>query len=371
MKKLGFGFMRLPQTDADDWKSIDIPLLKQMVDAFIKKGFTYFDTAYMYHLGVSEDALKQTVVERFPRSSFTVADKSPVWLVERHGDFQKYFDEQCTRLGVDYIDYYMLHALNELTYLSTEKYDGFDFMKRIKAEGKAKHIGLSYHDNAEVLDRILTAHPETDFVQLQINYADWDSESIESRKCYEVAVRHKTPVIVMEPIKGGSLANPPKDVLELFKKHSPNASAASWAIRYAASLDNVFMVLSGMSTPLQLADNIGYMEAFKPLDNEERAIVVKAAKIITENTAIPCTACQYCVENCPQNIPIPKYFSLFNDRKRFENANPIYYSTLTQTFGKASDCIACGQCQKHCPQHIDIIECMKEVSRVFDVPSAF
>jgi predicted aldo/keto reductase-like oxidoreductase len=368
MKKLGFGFMRLPQTDANDWTSIDIEQVKKMVGLYLAKGFRYFDTAYVYHQGVSEGALRQALVERYPRDAFVVADKMPVWLVESPGDYQKYFDEQLTRLGVDYVDYFLLHSLNASRYRAVQP-DGFAFLRQLKAAGKIKHGGFSYHDDAEHLDRILTEHPETDFVQLQINYLDWESDTVESRKCYETARKHGTPVIIMEPVKGGALAKLPPEAEQLLRSFHPQLSAASWAIRYAASLEGVLMVLSGMSTLEQVADNTSYMEDFQPLSSEETAILSQVKAIITSKNVIPCTACQYCVEDCPQNIPIPKYFSIFNDHQLF-GSPPFYYSTLAETYGKASDCIECKQCEEHCPQHLEISEHMKKLSEVFDVPAA-
>lgn len=368
MKKLGFGLMRLPVTEAENPKSINQELVNKMVDYYLEKGFTYFDTGYPYHRGMSEVAARRAIVERYPREAFTLTDKMPTFFVKCNADYQKFFDEQLERCGVEYFDYYLLHNLGVKNYADTLKYDGFTFMKKLKAEGKAKHIGLSYHDNAELLDRILTEHPEMECVQLQINYIDWDNESIESRKCYEVAIKHNKPVIVMEPVKGGSLAVVPEEVDKLFKASHPDLSATSWAIRFAASLENVFMVLSGMSNFAQLVDNISYMQDMVPLNDEEREIINQATAIINSTIAIPCTACEYCVEGCPKKIPIPKYFSLYNNQNQFEltPAHMAYYMNLTQDFGKASDCIDCKQCEQHCPQHIDVVDQLKKVAKVFD-----
>lgn len=367
MSKLGFGLMRLPITEEGNPKSIDLELINKMVDCYLDKGFTYFDTAYPYHQGMSEIAARRAIVERHPREAFTLADKMPTFFVTSNADYQKFFDEQLERCGVDYFDYYLLHNLGIKFYADTLKHGGFEFMQKVKAESKAKHIGFSFHDKAELLDRILTDHPEMEFVQLQINYMDWDNESIESRKCYEVATKHGKPVIVMEPVKGGSLAHVPEEVDKLFKAYHPGMSAVSWAIRFAASLENVFMVLSGMSTFEQVVDNTSYMRDMTPLNNAEKDIIEKATAIIKSSVAIPCTACQYCVDGCPQKIPIPKYFSLFNDQKRFGlvPGHTVYYMNLSQDFGKASDCIGCKQCEEHCPQHIAIVEQLKEVAKVF------
>lgn len=370
MKKLGFGMMRLPITDENDPKSIDQELVNKMADYYLEKGFNYFDTAYPYHQGMSEICARKALTERYPREAFVLADKMPTFLVTSSEDYQRFFDEQLERCGVKYFDYYLLHNLFTKTCEDTVKYGGFEFMKKLKSEGKVKRIGFSYHDKAELLDRILTEHPETEFVQLQINYIDWDSESIESRKCYETAVRHGKPVIVMEPVKGGCLAKVPADADRLFKDHHPDMSAASWAVRFAASLDNAFMVLSGMSDFGQVTDNVGYMLEMAALDEEEKKIVKKAAAIINNSIEIPCTACGYCLDGCPENIPIPKYFSLYNDQKQFRLMpnHMVYYANLVfaQSFGKASACIGCRQCESHCPQHIVISEELKKVAGVFD-----
>jgi predicted aldo/keto reductase-like oxidoreductase len=369
MKKLGFGLMRLPLTDALDRASVDPEETARMADYFLEQGGTYFDTAYVYHLGNSEAVFRKAVAERYARDAFTIADKMPVWLVKESADYQRYFDEQLERCGVASFDYYLLHNLGVSSYADTLKYGGFEFIKKLKAAGKARHIGFSFHDKAELLDKILSEQTGMDFVQLQINYIDWDNEGIQSRKCHEVALKHGKPVIVMEPVKGGSLASIPEDAERLFKGYNGAASVASWAIRFAASLENVAFVLSGMSTPEQLADNTSFMRDFKPLNDDERALVKQAAALINKNIAIPCTACAYCVEGCPQNIAIPQYFSLYNNQKQFglTPSQTNYYTNLASDgHGKASACIACKQCEDHCPQHIDIVEQLKEVAAVFE-----
>lgn len=368
MKKLGFGMMRLPLKDAANPESIDQEQLNRMADAFLDQGFVYFDTAYRYHQGTSEHAFRKAVAERYPRERFVLADKMPSYLITAPADFQRIFDEQLEKCGVEYFDYYLLHTLGTKNYALMEEHGGFPFMEKVKAQGKAKHIGFSYHDKAELLDEILTRHPEMEFVQLQINYLDWEDESIQSRKCYEVARKHHKPVIVMEPVKGGALANVPAEAEALFRAQLPQMSPASWAVRYAASLEQTMMVLSGMSSWEQLADNTGYMADFVPLDPKEQALVQKAVEIIDRTAVIPCTSCQYCVEGCPKHIPIPRYFSLYNDQKRqgFLPSNRNYYTNLAMELGKASDCIACGQCESHCPQHIEIIEELERVARMFE-----
>lgn len=371
MKKLGFGLMRLPLKNPDDQTSIDIDLFKKMTDEFIAKGFTYFDTAYPYHNGKSEEAFRQAVAERYPRNAYTVTDKMPCWEISTEADLQRIFDIQLKRCGVDYFDYYWIHALNRDYYKTIQRCHGFEFISRMKTEGKIKHIGFSFHDDIQLLEQILNDHPEAEYVQLQINYIDWEDTTIDAQRCYELCTAHGKPVIVMEPVKGGSLAKVPAEVDKMFRIYHPELSAASWAIRYAASLDNVMVVLSGMSNLEQTLDNTSYMQEFTPVNDEEKAIIDKAAKMIRGSIAIPCTACHYCTDGCPQHICIPEYFAIYNTLHQFGKAEQwmntsVYYGVLGQTHGKASDCIECGQCEEHCPQHIQIIDNLKAVAKTFE-----
>ena len=369
--KLGFGLMRLPRLDPNDAASIDMEQTKQMVDTFLQKGFTYFDTAWMYCAFKSEEAVREALVKRHPRDSFSLATKLHSGFVHSLEDRDRIFDEQRRKTGVEYFDYYLLHGIGGESYQVYEQFDCFAWLQEKKRQGLVKHIGFSFHDHADVLERILTEHPEMEFVQLQINYLDWDSQGVQARQCYETAVRFGKPVIVMEPVKGGTLAQVPEKVEELFRQVHPDWSVSSWAIRFAASLENVQMVLSGMSSLEQLEDNTGYMEHFTPLTEAEQAVVHQAVEIINQSIAIPCTGCAYCTEGCPQNIPIPQYFSLYNaDLQEVSSKGWLpqqsYYQALTLKHGKASQCISCGQCEGVCPQHLPIIEDLKLVADRFE-----
>ena len=364
IKKLGFGLMRLPMNGDE----IDMDQTKKMVDTFMSKGFTYFDTAYVYIGGKSEVALKEAVVDRYPRDSFQCATKLPLWDQKSREELQEILDTSLQRAGLEYYDFYLLHAMSAERAQKADELQAWDFMKQVKAQGKAKHIGFSFHDSAEALEDILKNHPEMEFVQLQINYADWESDSVQSRKCYEVARKYNKPVIIMEPVKGGSLATMTPEVQKLFKDANPDASIPSWAIRYCASLEGIITVLSGMSNEEQLNDNVSYMEDFQPLTDSERQVVAKAVEILNNTPTIPCTACKYCVDGCPQKINIPGVFSAMNNYTLYNNLPGAKgsYQNAVKDGGKASDCIQCGNCEAHCPQHIQIIEELKKAAATLE-----
>ncbi len=365
-KKLGFGYMRLPLLDAKDQTSFDSETLNKMVDTFLDRGFTYFDTAYVYHAFQSEVAMRESLVKRHKREDFTIATKLPPRIVKQESDQEEIFNEQLSKLGVDYIDYYLVHNIGVSSYKQACQFDTFGFVSEKKRLGKVKYMGMSFHDTPELLEKVLSEHPELDFVQLQINYIDWDNPNIQSRKCYEIARAHNLPIMVMEPVKGGVLAKVPKKAEEIMNAYAPDASISSWAVRFAASFEGVKVVLSGMSSYEQLLDNTLYMSDFKPLNSEEYKIIDKVVDIINEEKAIACTMCRYCEAGCPENIAIPDYFSLYNSAKRGVSSQYVYYLNIAENRGKAKDCIECGQCEKACPQHLKITDYLKDVSKQFD-----
>ena len=366
MKKLGFGTMRLPYF-GDDAGNIDTEQYKKMIDVFMAKGFTYFDTAYMYCNGESERALKTCLVDRYPREAYTVTTKL-TFMAKDLEDAERIFNDQLAKTGLTYFDYYWLHNVNHNSLEKIfDKYDCWSWLIDKKEKGLTKHIGFSFHDTPELLDEVLTKHPEIEFVQLQLNYLDWEAENVQSHKCYDVCVKHGKKVIVMEPVKGGDLANVDDKVTELFKAYDPNLSVASWAVRFAASLDNVYMVLSGMSTLQQVEDNTSYMEDFKPLTEEEIEMCFKAAKIIDETKPIKCTGCSYCTEGCPMSIKIPEWFKFYNKfvnykEKTTRKAFLDRFLSFNKDIGDLDSCLQCGQCESVCPQHLPIIENLKAVN---------
>ena len=366
MKKLGFGLMRLPLLDPKNNKSIDIEQTKKMVDTFLERGFTYFDTAWMYCGFESENAIREALVERHPRDSYTLADKLHSAFIKTREDRDLVFEEQRRKTGVEYFDYYLIH---DVTREHCEVYDALDCFTWVadkKAAGQIKHVGFSFHGDAIFLEEFLTAHKGLfEFVQLQINYLDWESDRVQSRLCYEVARKHNMPIIVMEPVKGGTLAKVPEAVETMFRAYHEDWSAPSWAVRFAAGLEGVMMVLSGMSNMEQLLDNTDYMADFKPLTETELKIVRTAADMIREKIAIPCTGCSYCTGDCPMGIDIPSFFSLYNADMRGEEGAREEYEKRAVKYGNPSTCIGCGQCEDICPQHLPIISDLQKIREHF------
>ncbi len=362
-KNFGFGCMRLPMKSGN----VDYAEFSAMVDAFLDSGFNYFDTAHGYLGGKSETALRDCLVARHPRESFTLTDKLTDPFFEREEDIRPFFEKQLRLCGVDYFDFYLMHAQNAENYRKFTRCRAYETAFELKKEGKIKHVGISFHDTAEVLDGILTDHPELEVVQLQFNYADYESPSVQSRRCYEVCLRHGMPVIVMEPVKGGTLVNLPKAADAIFRGLG-GGSNASYAIRFAASFENVFMVLSGMSTLSQMQENVSFMRDFRPLDERERAAIEAVRAELLKEEFIPCTACRYCTDGCPMHISIPDLFSCMNQKKRHKDWNSdVYYQNYTSAGrGKASACIACGKCEKACPQHLEIRKLLKQVAKQFE-----
>jgi predicted aldo/keto reductase-like oxidoreductase len=363
--KLGFGLMRLPHVNGG--KEIDVEETKVMVDKFIKAGGKYFDTAFVYT--GSEEAAKKALVERYPRDSYYLADKlnAGEFCCKNEAEAKQEFLTSLERTGAGYFDFYLLHALGEDNLANYEKYGLWDYVKELKSEGKIKHYGISFHDTAALLDEILTDHPDIEFVQLQINYADWEDKSIQSKKCYDVATKHGKPVIVMEPVKGGTLANPPEPVLKVLRDADPAASPASWAIRFVASLPNVMMVLSGMSNVEQMDDNLSFMKDFEPLTADEEKVIDDARTALNSFDTIKCTACHYCTPGCPVEMHIPEIFAVMNDYKIYGDLASAKDQYGWRPGGpKASACIECGQCENACPQKLPIINLLKEVAATFE-----
>ena len=364
--KLGFGLMRLPKTK--DGK-IDLEQTKQMVDRFMEAGLTYFDTAYVYDDGDSERAAKAALVDRYPRESFTLATKLCAWMgAHDEKSAKQQFYTSLERTGAGYFDYYLLHALQAGNYKTYDKYHIWDFVKEQKEKGLIKHWGFSFHATPDILDRLLTDHPDAEFVQLQLNYADWENPDVTARENYEVARKHGKSIVVMEPVKGGALANPPTKVQEIFRQADLKASFASWAIRYAASLDGIITVLSGMSNLEQMEDNLSYMKDFRPLNAHEQQAIRKAQEAINGVKSIPCTACHYCTGGCPKQIPIPEIFAARNRQLVWGQLQEgqAAYDQLAAKGNVASDCIGCGQCERACPQQIKVIQRLKECAAALE-----
>ena len=365
MPKLGFGLMRLPETDG----RIDIDKVAQMADAYMASGFNYFDTAYVYHGGNSEKVVKEAIVKRFPRESFTIATKLPAWFLHSPEDRDKVFQEQLDRCGVDYFDFYLLHSLEDgNNYDTYEKYDCFNWGIKKRDEGRIRHFGFSFHGTPELLVQVLDKHPEIEFVQIQLNYADWDNKIVHSGELYEILRDRNIPMIIMEPAKGGKLACLDDECAEILKAIRPDKSIASWAFRYVGSLPGIATILSGMSTPEQMEDNINTFKDFEPLSEEELAAIDKVKEIMNRVELAGCTSCKYCVEGCPMGISIPDVISAVNTKRKFpgDMRPQFFYNGLVDRYSHASDCIACGQCEGVCPQHLPIISLMQEAVEKFE-----
>lgn len=374
MVKYGLGLMRLPLLDENDQTSVDIDEVQRMVDECMENGVNFFDTAVPYHLGKSEEALRKTLVDKYPRDSFLISDKLPLFNIQKEEDMEYYFNTSLEKLGIDYFDYYMLHNVSNWTKTIYRNIDCFSFIKQKKQEGLAKKIGISFHDKPKLLRKTLEENPELDFVLLQINYLDWDSQSFKVNELYDISVEYGLEILVMEPLKGGTIINIPDEAEQLLKNYNPKDSIAKWGLRFSGSLDNVSYVLSGAKNHNQTRENIETFRNFKPLNLNEVELLRKTAKIINDSIAIPCTECRYCMEDgiCPHNIPISEYFSLYNDAKRVGfkdfSTQQVMYRTigLNPDYGLASDCEECGECSKICPQKLKIPKLLKQVYEEFE-----
>ncbi len=363
-KKLAFGCMRLPMKD----DKVDYDEFNKMIDYYIEQGFNYFDTAHGYIRGQSEIAIRECLAKRYPRESFVLTNKLTGNYFNTQEDIKPFFEKQLEWCGVEYFDYYLMHAQDRNSYKHFQETNAYAESLKLKEAGKIKHLGISFHDTAELLEQILEEHPEVEIVQIQFNYADFESAGVQSKAVYEVCRKYNKPVLIMEPVKGGGLVNLPDDVKKLFDELNQDMSYASYAIRFASSFDGVYKVLSGMSNFEQLKDNVDYMKEFKPLDEKEMEAVLKAGEMLRSKGGIPCTACRYCTEGCPMRISIPDLFSCYNAKIQFNDWNAgMYYRIHTQNGqGRASDCIKCGMCESVCPQHLEIRKLLEKVAETFE-----
>lgn len=363
-KNFGFGCMRLPMKGSE----VDTEQTCRMVDTFLENGFNYFDTAHGYLDGKSEIALKTCLTSRYPRDRYILTDKLTNFFFKKQEDIRPFFQSQLEACGVDYFDFYLMHAQGADNFAYFKKCRAYETALELKAEGKIRHFGISFHDRAEVLEQILTEYPQVEVVQIQFNYLDYEDPAVESRKCYEVCRKHGKPIIVMEPVKGGNLANLPERAQAVLDELG-GGSAASYAIRYAAGFEGILMVLFGMSSMEQMQENISFMKDFKPLDNRELAAIDKVREIYHGMNLIPCTACRYCVAGCPKHISIPDLLAVMNTKQIHHDWNADYYYNVVHTGGgkgKASDCIQCGKCEKACPQHLPIRKLLVDVAKEFE-----
>lgn len=368
-KKFGFGCMRLPMKDGE----VDTVEFSQMVDIFLENGFNYFDTAHGYVGEKSETALRECLTSRYPRDRYILTNKLSTHYFEREDQIRPLFQNQLAACGVDYFDYYLMHAQSADIFAKFKRCRAYETALELKEEGKIRHFGISFHDKASVLEEILNEYPQIEVVQIQFNYVDYDDPAVESRKCYEVCRKFHKPVIVMEPCKGGNLTNLPEDAQKVFDdlqetKGAGKASNASYAIRFAAGFEGMLMVLSGVSNMEQMKDNISFMKEFHPLADKEMDAIHKVCDIFQSKNMIPCTACRYCTDGCPKNISIPDLFACLNAKKVFQNWNTDYYYSNVHTVnnGKASECVKCGKCEEICPQHLPVRELLTEVAGEFE-----
>lgn len=362
-KNFGFGCMRLPMNG----EKVDYDEFSKMVDYFLEQGFNYFDTAHMYVNEMSESALRECLVKRYPRDKYIFTNKLSTSYFNKEEEIIPLFEKQLKECGLTYFDFYLMHAQSKDIFEKYKKLHAYEIALKLKEEGKIKHFGISFHDKAEVLDEILTQYPQVEVVQIQLNYVDFEDPAVQSRKCYEVCRKHNKPVIVMEPVKGGNLVKLPLEAQEILSSLD-GGSNASYAIRFAAGFEGVFMVLSGMSNMSQMKDNLSFMKNFVPLNEKEQDAIKKVCDVFHSMHLIPCTACKYCVLGCPKHILIPNLFSCLNSKNIYHdwNANYYYSEVYTKNNGKAKDCIKCGKCEKICPQHLKIRDLLVSVSKEFD-----
>lgn len=362
-KNFGFGCMRLPMNGDE----VDLEQTKQMVDTFLAQGFNYFDTAHGYIQGKSEKALKECLTSRYPRDKYILTNKLTTNFFKKEEDIRPLFESQLEICGVDYFDFYLMHAQGAGNYAHFKECHAYETAFELKKEGKVRHVGISFHDRPEVLEQILTEYPEVEVVQIQFNYVDYDDPAVQSRACYEVCRKYNKPVIVMEPVKGGNLVNLPEDAKAVLDELH-GGSPASYAIRFAAGFPGMMMVLSGMSSLEQMNDNLSYMKEFQPLTEKELAAVKKVQEIFKSKNLIPCTACRYCIDGCPKHISIPDLFAIMNTKQIYHDWNADYYYNVVHTAPgrKASDCLKCGKCEKVCPQHLQIRNLLEDVAKEFE-----